>query len=105
MEITVTDSNFREIINSSESLMIDFWAPWCGPCRFMLPVVDELASEWDGRAVIAKCNADECEEAVAAMGIRNLPTLLFFKNGELVDRMVGAQTKVQIETKLNNLVK
>ncbi|MCQ2174465.1 MAG: thioredoxin [Bacteroidales bacterium] len=103
MEITVTDSNINEIISSSKLVMIDFWAPWCGPCRFMLPTVEQIASEWEGRAVIAKCNADECGDLAARMGIRNLPTLLFFKDGELVDRLVGAQTKAQIVTKLENL--
>lgn len=103
MEKIVTDSNINEIIASSKLVMIDFWAAWCGPCRALTPTVDEIAAEWEGKLTVAKCNVDDCQEVAVNFGIRNIPTLLFFKNGELVDRTVGALPKSQIETKLKSL--
>lgn len=103
MEKIVTDSNINEIIASSKIVMIDFWAAWCGPCRALTPTVDEIAAEWEGKVTVAKCNVDDCQDVAVNFGIRNIPTLLFFKNGELVDRTVGALPKSQIETKLKSL--
>lgn len=85
-------------------VMVDFWATWCGPCRMIAPLVEELASEYDGKVVIGKCNVDENQEVPMKYGIRNIPTLLFFKNGELVDRMVGAASKADIAKKLDTLL-
>lgn len=85
-------------------VMVDFWATWCGPCRMIAPLVEELASEYDGKVVIGKCNVDENQEMPMKYGIRNIPTLLFFKNGELVDRMVGAASKADIAKKLDSLL-
>lgn len=85
-------------------VMVDFWATWCGPCRMIAPLVEELASEYDGKVVIGKCNVDENQEVPMKYGIRNIPTLLFFKNGELVDRMVGAASKADIAKKLDSLL-
>lgn len=104
MEKVITNNNFREIVSTDQTVMVDFWATWCGPCRMLSPIVDEIADEYDGRAVIAKCNVDDAEDIAAEVGIRNIPALLFFKNGEIVDRMVGLQSKEAIVAKLESLI-
>ena len=104
MAKVVTDANFAEILNTDQPVMVDFWATWCGPCKAISPIVDELSNEYEGKAVIAKCNVDECDDVPMQFGIRNIPTLLFFKNGELVDRHVGAATKAAIAEKLEALL-
>ena len=104
MEKTVTDANVAEILATDQPVMIDFWATWCGPCRMITPVVEEIAGEYEGKAVIGKCNVDECSETPMKYGIRNIPTLLFFKNGQLVDRLVGAVPKSEITAKLDSLL-
>lgn len=104
MEITVTDTNFSDILATDKLVMVDFWATWCGPCRAIAPVVEELANEYEGCAVIAKCNVDECQDIPMQYGIRNIPTLLFFKNGQLVDRMVGAAPKSELAKKIDSLL-
>ena len=104
MEITVTDTNFSDILATDKLVMVDFWATWCGPCRAIAPVVEELANEYEGRAAIAKCNVDECQDIPMQYGIRNIPTLLFFKNGQLVDRMVGAAPKSELAKKIDSLL-
>ena len=104
MELTVTDSNFNDILATDKLVMVDFWATWCGPCRAIAPIVEELSAEYEGRAVIAKCNVDECQTVPVQYGIRNIPTLLFFKGGQLVDRMVGAAPKSELVKKLDSLL-
>ena len=104
MEFIVNDSNFSEIINTDKPVVIDFWATWCGPCRALAPVVEELAGEYEGKAVIGKCNVDEVSELPMKFGVRNIPTLLFFKDGQLVDRLVGAVPKATIAAKIDALV-
>ena len=104
MELKVTDSNFNDILATDKLVMVDFWATWCGPCRAIAPVVEELANEYEGRAVIAKCNVDECEDVPMKYGIRNIPTLLFFKGGEVVDKLVGAAPKSEIAKKIDALL-
>lgn len=104
MEKTVTDANIVEILASDKPVMIDFWATWCGPCRALAPTVEEIANEYEGKAVIGKCNVDEASETPMKYGIRNIPTLLFFKNGQLVDRLVGAVPKGNITAKLDALL-
>jgi len=104
MEKIVTNTNFEEILSTSLPVMVDFWATWCGPCRMLTPTVEEIAVEFEGRAVIAKCNVDDADEIAERCGIRNIPTLLFFKNGELVDRLVGAVPKNDIVTRLEKLI-
>jgi len=100
----VTDANFAEILNTDKPVMVDFWASWCGPCKAISPIVDELAADYEGKVVVAKCNVDECEDVPGNYGIRSIPTLLFFKNGELVDRHVGMTTKAAIAEKLDSLL-
>lgn len=104
MELKITDANFAETLNTDRPVMVDFWATWCGPCRALAPVVEELAADYEGKAVIGKCNVDENEELPMKYGIRNIPTLLFFKNGELVDRLVGAAPKSDIARKIDALL-
>ncbi|MEZ7883934.1 Thioredoxin 1 [bioreactor metagenome] len=105
MAIAVNDANFNEIvINSDKPVLVDFWAPWCGPCRMIAPIVDELAVEYEGKAVIAKCDVDSSSDVPVKYGIRNIPTILFFKNGELKDKIVGSTTKANIIAKLNALM-
>ena len=104
MEIEVTTSNIEELLSSDKPVMIDFWAVWCGPCRMISPIVEELAAEYEGKVLIGKCNVDEQAEIAERMKIRNIPTLLFFKGGEQVDKHVGAATKPQLAEKLNALL-
>lgn len=104
MEMKVTDANFAEILNTDKPVLVDFWATWCGPCRAIAPVVEELAKEYEGKAVVAKCNVDECDEVPGKYGIRNIPTLLYFKNGELADKLVGAAPKAEIAKKIDALL-
>ena len=100
METVITSTNFQEILALPGLLVIDFWATWCGPCRILSPTVDELAKEYDGRATVAKCNVDDCDEIAAQFGIRNIPTLIFVKNGAVVDRTVGVLPKQEIAAKI-----
>lgn len=104
MEKIITDANFAETLNTDMPVMVDFWATWCGPCRALAPVIEELAGEYAGKAVVGKCNVDDCDELPMKYGIRSIPTLLFFKNGELVDRLVGAAPKADIAAKIDSLL-
>ncbi|HRY33795.1 MAG TPA: thioredoxin [Bacteroidales bacterium] len=105
MAITLTDANFEELVlKSDKPVLIDFWAEWCGPCRMVGPIVEELAREYDGQAVIGKVNVDENPGITMKYGIRNIPTLLFFKNGEVADKQVGAVPKNVLLNKLSALL-
>lgn len=105
MVIDLNSENFKEKTNDNNKLtMVDFWAPWCGPCKIIGPIIDELANDYSEKAIIAKLNVDENPEIASQLGIRNIPTILFFKNGEVVDKIVGANTKSNIENKLNSLI-
>jgi len=100
--LDLTASNFDESIKEGTTL-VDFWAPWCGPCRMLAPVIEELAEDFDGKAKICKVNTDEEQEIAVKYGIRSIPTILFFKDGELVDQMVGASSKQVLADKINSL--
>ncbi|MBX7093714.1 MAG: thioredoxin [Flavobacteriales bacterium] len=102
MATEITDANFEELVlKSDQPVMIDFWAEWCGPCRMIGPVVEEMSKEYDGKALIGKVNVDHNPGIASKFGIRNIPTILFLKNGEIVDKSVGAVPKSQLTDKLN----
>jgi len=99
--IVLTDATFDETIKSDKPVLVDFWAEWCGPCKMIGPSVEELASEYEGKAVVAKLNVDENPQATVKYGVRSIPTLLVFKNGQVVDKQVGAVPKSVLASKLN----
>lgn len=98
--LELTDANFDEVVNTDKPVLVDFWAEWCGPCKMIGPVVEELAGEYEGKAVIAKLNVDENPDITARYGIRSIPTLLVFKNGQIVDKQVGAVPKSVLASKI-----
>lgn len=104
MALQVTDANFEELVNSGKPMVLDFWAEWCGPCRMVGPIIDELATEYEGRVTIGKIDVDSNNDVVAQFGIRNIPTVLFFKDGKLVDKQVGATQKGTFVAKINSLL-
>ncbi len=105
MAIEITDANFNELVlNSDKPVVVDFWAEWCGPCRMIGPVIEEMANEFDGKAIIGKVNVDENPGVSAQFGIRNIPTVIFVKGGEVVDKSVGAVPKEQLTSKLNAIL-
>jgi len=103
--LQVTDDNFeQEILESEIPVMVDFWAEWCGPCKMVGPIVAELANEYDGKIKIAKMDVDANRQTPGKYGIRNIPTLIFFKKGEVVQTLIGAQPKGTLEEELNTLL-
>ena len=104
MEITATNGNFAEILSVNNVVLVDFWATGCGPCRMLGPTVETVAGEYEGKVAVVKCNVDECEDIAVQYGIRNIPTLLFFKGGELADKLVGNVPKAEITAKLDALL-
>ncbi|CAD5255931.1 MULTISPECIES: thioredoxin [Imperialibacter] len=98
--IEVTDANFEEIISSDKPVLVDFWAEWCGPCKMIGPIVEELAGDFEGKAVIAKMDVDMNPQVPAKFGIRSIPTLLVFKNGQVVDKQIGAVPKSVLNQKI-----
>lgn len=104
-ELQLTDASFKkEVLEASQPVLVDFWAPWCGPCRMLGPIVEELAQEYAGRAVVGKLNTDENGDTAAAYRVSAIPTLLFFKGGKVVEQLVGVQPKAAIKAKLDSLL-
>ena len=99
-----TTSNFEGLLADEKLVVVDFWATWCGPCRMLSPTVDDIAQEYEGRVAVGKCNVDDNEEIAEKFGVRSIPTLLYFKGGQLVDKSVGLVSKQDIESILNNLL-
>ena len=100
--IELTSENF-DVIKEGVAL-VDFWAPWCGPCRMIAPIIEELANDYEGKAKICKVNTDEAQDLAVRFGVRSIPTMLFFKDGELKAQLIGAQSKQIIADKLNSLL-
>lgn len=105
MAVVVNDSNFEEIVmNSDKPVVLDFWAEWCGPCRTITPIIEEMAAEYEGRAIIAKVNVDDSNGVAVKFAVRNIPTVLFFKDGKVVDKQVGAAAKSVFTSKLDAIL-
>ena len=104
MATIITNENFKELLTGSLPVVIDFNASWCGPCRMVAPIIEELAAEYEGRVVIGKCDVDEEGDVAAECGIRNIPAVFFFKNGELVDKQIGAAPKSKYVEKIEALL-
>ena len=106
MALEITDSSFEEtVLKSEKPVMVDFWAAWCGPCRMVGPIIDEISSEYENKAIVGKVDIDSNQEFAAKYGVRNIPTVLVFSNGELVDRHVGVAPKDTYAAALDNLLK
>jgi thioredoxin 1 len=105
MALEVNDGNFDELVlKSDKPVVVDFWAEWCGPCRMIAPIIEELSHEYTGKAVVVKCDVDSSPGVAAKFGIRNIPTVLFFKDGKVADKQVGAVPKNAFVAKLNALI-
>lgn len=104
METIITNNNIDQVLATDQLVVIDFWATWCGPCRMLSPTIEELAGEYAGKAVVAKCNVDDCEDAAVRFGVRNIPNVVFIKNGQVVDRSVGLVPKQVLADKMNSLM-
>ena len=104
MEVEITTENIERYKNGELPLVVDLWATWCGPCRMVGPIISELAEEYDGKIIVGKCDVEENDDVATGYGVRNIPTILFFKNGELVDKFVGAASKATIEEKFKALL-
>lgn len=104
MAFEIKDGNFEELLKGDKPVVVDFWAPWCGPCKQVAPIVEELAVEYEGKVVIGKCDVDENSDLPAKYGVRNIPTILFIKNGEVVDKQIGAAQKAALKAKVDALL-
>ncbi|SHJ12889.1 thioredoxin [Cruoricaptor ignavus] len=100
MALEITDNSFDEVLNSDKPVLVDFWAAWCAPCRMLAPIIEEVADDFEGRALVGKVDVDNNQEVSSRYGIRSIPTVLIFKNGEVVDKIVGVVPKEQITEKL-----
>ena len=104
MALAVTKENFEELIASGKPVVIDFWAEWCGPCRNIAPIIDELATEYADKVIIGKCDVEDNDDIVGKYGVRNIPTVIFLKDGEIVDKQVGATSKDAFVAKIEKLL-
>ena len=104
MEVEITTEIFESYKNGELPLVVDLWATWCGPCKMIGPVISELANDYDGKIVVGKCNIEDNDDIAIDYGVRNIPTILFFKNGELVDKFVGAASKDKLDEKFKTLL-
>ncbi len=104
MALEITSANFQQLLEGGKPIVVDFWAEWCGPCRMVAPIIEELAAEYNGKITVGKCNVDTDNELPVKYAIRNIPTILFFKNGELVERHVGALGKSDLQAKFEKLL-
>lgn len=104
MEVTITTENFESYLNGGLPLVVDLWAVWCGPCKAIAPTISELAGKYDGKIVVGKCDVEENDDLAIQFGVRNIPTILFFKDGKLVDKLVGAANKAVFDEKFQALL-
>ncbi|WP_085535027.1 thioredoxin [Massilibacteroides vaginae] len=104
MALEITDANFDQLVSEGKPLVIDFWAEWCGPCRMIGPLIEELATEYEGKVTIGKLDVDNNDDVVSKFGIRNIPTVLFIKDGEVVDKQVGATNKAALAAKIDAML-
>ena len=104
MEVKITNENYESYKNGNLPLVIDFWATWCGPCRMVAPIIEELANEYDGKVTVGKCDVEEADDIAAEFGIRNIPTIVFMKDGKILDKIVGTASKSKIEEKIKALI-
>ena len=104
MALTITNENYESLMASGKPVVIDFWAEWCGPCRMVAPIVEELAAEYGDQVAIGKCDVDSCDDIVAQYRVRNIPTIVFIKDGAVVDKVVGATSKETLKAKIDALL-
>ena len=104
MEVKITNENIQSYLDGDLPVVVDLWATWCGTCRMVAPIIAELANEYDGRVVVGKCDVEENDDIAMEYGVRNIPTILFFKGGQLVDKFVGAATKAVLDEKIKALL-
>ncbi len=104
MALAITDSNFDELLNEGKPMVVDFWATWCGPCKKIGPYIEELAEKYEGQAIIGKVDVDENDQLAIRFGVRNIPTVLFIKNGQVSDKQIGAAPKAVYEAKLQSIL-
>lgn len=105
MALQITDSNFDQLLAEGKPMVVDFWATWCGPCRKIGPYIEELAEQYGDQAIIGKVDVDDNDQLAIRFGIRNIPTVLFMKNGEIIEKQVGAAPKAALEAKLKEILK